>query len=112
MSRPVTETLGQCCGVLKETQVCLTPQATVGVLGGYISLWLSVCQAIYTGLVLLYDFAAGKKKKDGPSKLGEADEDGSELVVSAHHDADAESWKQIGFENRHGSHPPTAQASI
>lgn len=62
--RVVTEALGRCCGVLKSTQICLSPQATVGVLGGYISLWMSICQAIYSGLVLLYDFSGGKKKKE------------------------------------------------
>ena len=61
--RVVTEALGRCCGVLKSTQICLSPQATVGVLGGYISLWMSICQAIYSGLALLYDFAGGTKKK-------------------------------------------------
>jgi hypothetical protein len=62
--RVVTEALGRCCGVLKSTQICLSPQATVGVLGGYISLWMSICQAIYSGLVLLYDFSGGKKKNE------------------------------------------------
>ena len=55
------ESLGQCCGVLKQTQICLTPQATVGVIGGNISLWMAICQAIYTAILYFYDCVGSKE---------------------------------------------------
>ena len=67
----------------------------MGVIGGYISLWLSVCQAIYTGLVLLYEYTIGKK--ESPSKLDQ-DDDGNELVAA--HDE----WKEAGFKTRTYNH--------
>ena len=92
------ESLGQCCGLLKETQVCLTPQATVGVVGGYISLWLSICQAIYTGLVLIFEYFASKQ--DGPVKLDQGDERDTEMIAAAETD---DVWKQTGFKSRDGA---------
>ena len=76
--RDPPETLGQCCGVLKSTQVCLSPQATVGVLGGYVSLWFSICQAIYSGLALLYDYSG---MHSVPSKAHEDEKSAPEECV-------------------------------
>lgn len=46
---PLTnEALNQCCGVLKSSKVCLSAASTIGVVGGYVSLWYSLCQAFFS----------------------------------------------------------------
>ena len=39
--------LGSCCGVLKESVVCLSPSAVIGVVGGYLSILLSIFQVLF-----------------------------------------------------------------
>lgn len=39
--------LSSCCGILKSHVVCLSPSATIGVVGGYLSILLSIFQVIF-----------------------------------------------------------------
>lgn len=50
----VNEALGQCCGTLKSLKVCLSASSTVGVVGGYLSLWYSILQGIYSAIAAMY----------------------------------------------------------
>jgi len=49
--------LGSCCGVLKTSVVCLSPSAVIGVVGGYLSILLSIFQ-------VLFIFVSKYKKSD------------------------------------------------
>jgi len=39
--------LKSCCGILKESVVCLSPSAVIGVVGGYLSILLSIFQVLF-----------------------------------------------------------------
>ena len=65
----VGEQLDQCCGILKKTTVCLSPQAVVGVIGGYFSLWFTVGQGIFTALLALHEYRAARSKTGDNEKL-------------------------------------------
>ena len=39
--------LGTCCGILKESIVCLSPSAVIGVVGGYLGLLMSIFQVLF-----------------------------------------------------------------
>ena len=39
--------LKSCCGILKEAVVCLSPSAVIGVVGGYLSILLSIFQVLF-----------------------------------------------------------------
>lgn len=71
---PLTnEALAQCCGVLKSLKVCLSPASTVGVVGGYVSLWFSLCQAVYSVAAYLYLGRAAQRRRAADDKAAGED---------------------------------------
>ena len=76
------EALGQCCGVLKSSKLCLSSGSTVGVVGGYVSLWYSLCQLFFTIAGYLYLRRAADKKGDDSGGTIEIPVDGEFEMVS------------------------------
>ena len=74
------ESLDQACGVLKEVKICLTPQATVGVIGGYLSLWFSIVQGAFTALLMLRERLTTETK--GEEKEGEEKDTQHKIVTT------------------------------
>lgn len=61
----VGASLSQCCGTLKSLKVCLSTSSTIGVVGGYLSLWYSIVQSLYTGFAMLYIYRLKAKESKG-----------------------------------------------
>lgn len=95
------EALAQCCGVLKFRKVCLSPASTVGLVGGYVSLWYSLCQAFFSLAAYLYNAArrgggkAGKGDCEGEEGYGDEVAEGAEEG-----DGGQSSWRPTGREAR------------
>jgi len=85
-----SEELDQCCGIMKEVKICLNAASTIGVVGGYASLWYSICQGFYLAVTMIARFRAKHlgKAKDGADAVHS--EESVELVSSKDPDAGGE----------------------